>query len=301
MLCTWPETRFNSLLMFAGERPVNISRLSGDIASTYVEMAIRLAESLGRAGKNLRVFTNDPERLLALAGPGARLITPIPLEINPLLPPDIPFYAAHHKLDIFRHFSREAWPNCFLDLDVLLFKDAAEVQQRLESPQPMEAWVYDISGQVFPAYSRPTVQQDLKKLGASNAFPRWYGGEFLLGIPSFYTRLSTECARVLPTYLSIRHSLHHLSDEPIVSVAINSLANEFAIGDAGDAELIVRYWSSRTLHVQQDARVLRRCAFWHLPDMKWALSRAMLSRTPWRLTQALSARRRILSLLPKRG
>ena len=278
-----------------------MGRLQADTASTYGAMAVRLAESLANAGKRLRVFTNDPERLLLLAGAKADLLTPALLEIDPIFPLHLRFYAAHHKLHVFERFSKEAWPNCFLDLDVVLSRGGEAVQTILESPRAMEAWVYDISAQVFPARSRPVVQRDLARLGAANAFPLWYGGEFILGIPSFFARLSAECIRLLPTYLSLWESLHHVGDEPILSVALDTLAREFAIGEAGDAGLVVRYWSGRTLHVQPAAIVLRRCAFWHLPDMKWALSRDALSRTSQRLTRCIRARQLLMAARPAPG
>ncbi len=300
MLCTWQETRFSTLMMFTSQRPVNMGRLNAVAALAYVAMAVRLAESLAHSGKSLRVFTNDPDRLLMLAGANAGLLTPALLEIDPVFPLHLRFYAAHHKLRVFERFSQETWPNCLLDLDMVLSKDGAAVEQMLEKPRAMEAWIYDISAQIFPAYSRQVVQQDLARLGAPNAFPLWYGGEFILGIPSFFARLSAECNRLLPTYLSLCDSLHHVGDESIVSVALNGLSHEFAIGEAGDAELVVRYWSGRTLHVQPPAAVLRRCAFWHLPDMKWALSRNALSRTPRQLTRAIRARQLLMAMRPAR-
>jgi len=303
LLCRWQEIQFNTLLIFTSQRPVNIGRLAPDTASTYAAMAVRLAESLARAGKSLRVFTNDPERLISLTGAKSALLTPELLEIDPVFPAQLRFYAAHHKLNLFHRFAQETRPNCFLDIDMVLTQDASDVRERLEKPRAMDAWVYDISGQVFPAYSRQTVQGDLTKLGATNAFPLWYGGEFILGTPAFFARLSGECTRLLPTYLSLCNSLHHVSDEPILSVALNGFAHEFAIGEAGDAELIVRYWSSSTLHVEPPASVLLRCAFWHLPDMKWALSRDQLSRTPQRLVNAIRARQMLVSMrlkIPRR-
>lgn len=301
MLCTWRQTRFSTLMMFTSQRPANLSRLVFNTASTYAGMAVRLAASLAFAGKHLRVFTNDPERLLALAGENAGLLTPDLLEIDPIFPPHLRFYAAHHKLNVFERFSREAWPNCFLDLDIVLSSEAEAVQRILEYPRAMEAWVYDISPQMFQTYSRSVVQRDLARLGSTNALPLWYGGEFILGIPSFFARLSEECKRLLPTYLSLSDSLQHASDESIVSVALNTLAPEFAIGEAGDAELVARYWSGPTLHIQPRYTVLRRRAFWHLPDMKWVLSCEALSRTPQRLMRAIRARQLLMAMRTARG
>jgi hypothetical protein len=301
MFCTWRETQFSTLMMFTSQKPINMGRLASDVALTYVAMTVRLAESLARAGKGLRVFTNDKERLLTLAGAKANLLTPTPLEFDPIFPLHLSFYAAHHKLHIFERFAEETWPNCFLDLDIVLSKDGTVVQQILENPSPMEAWVYDISAQVFPAFSRPVVQRDLAKLGATKAFPLWYGGEFILGTPAFFAQLSAECNSVLPTYLRLCDSLHHIGDETILSVAMNRLGQEFAVGEAGDADLVIRYWTGPTLHVQPGPAALKRCAFWHLPDMKSVLSREILSRTPERLTRAIWVRKLLLSMRPTRG
>jgi hypothetical protein len=166
---------FSTLMKFTSQRPINMGRLEADTASTYVAVAVRLAQSLADAGKRRRVFTNDPERLLTLAGAKAGWFTAVLLKIDPVFPLHLRFYAAHHKLQVFEHFSEETWPNCFLDLDIVLSRDAEAVQKILESPRAMEAWVYDISAQVVPAYSRWVVQGDLTRLGAVPLFR--YGTE----------------------------------------------------------------------------------------------------------------------------
>jgi len=283
-------------MMFTGQRPINIGRLAGDVTSTFAAMTIRLAKSLACVGKTLRVFTNDPERLGILAERQCALLQLVPITSDSRFPSDIRFYAAHHKLGLFDLFAHESWPNCLLDVDMILAADALAVRDRLENPLPLEAWAYDISANQFAGWGRDHIQTDLMRLGVSCRFPRWYGGEFILGSPRFFAHLSAECERLIPTYLDMHNSLHHVSDEPILSVAINNLAGEFEIGDAGAAQLVIRYWSSPTLHAQPDTKALSQCAFWHLPDMKWALRRGVLSRTPGRLLSSLRFRKLVMTL-----
>jgi hypothetical protein len=294
-LCSWSEMQFNTLMMFSGERPANLGRFARDVAAAYAGMTFRLAESLARAGKHLRVFTNDPDRLVSMAGKRKDLFSPTLLEIDPAIPLDIGFYAAHHKFHVYERFSQEAWPNCFLDTDVVLTKDPIYVQRLLEQPYSVDAWAYDLSAQAF-SVSRSVVQEDLIKLGAPNTFPHWYGGEFLMGTPSFFARLTEECKRILPTYYSIYKSLRHHGEEPVVSVAINILGREFTIGEAGSVQLVVRYWTGPVGHAQQKPAILDRCAFWHLPDMKWALGRDSLARTDKRLVRVMQTRHFVLSV-----
>jgi hypothetical protein len=268
-----------------------------DPGGVYTDMAIRLAESLSTAGKKLRVFTNDPERLTALTGNRARLLTPVMMSADPKYPREMDFWAAHHKLNMIRQFGTEPWPNGMLDLDMILTQTAATLRDKLEVPAPMQGWVYDISSQVFPAYTRRVVQGDLKNVGDESAFPNWYGGEFLLGVPEFFERLSAECDRVLLPYFEQYKGLHHVGDELVISAAINACKRDFALGDAADSELVIRYWSSRPLHVQPALAVLGGCAFWHLPDMKWALSRDWIAHKPERLVYALRLRKMLITLV----
>lgn len=296
MLCTWAPMRLNTLLMFSDRRPINVGGPSSDPAAMFAAMAGGLARSVSRQGKRLRIFTDDPERLAGLLGKDALIVDLEQLPVDLRFPKDITFWAAHHKINIFRQFGEEEYPNGFLDLDMVLMEDASSVRRKLEDPAPMQAWIYDISAQVFPAYTRRVVQGDLARVGAVNAFPRWYGGEFMLGVPDFFRRLHEECERLLPNYLEVYRQLNHIGMETVVSVAVDAISHEFTVGDAGAAQLIVRQWASPTRHVQPRAEILDRCSFWHLPDMKWALSRERLCRGPHRIKTLMGLQTSLLSL-----
>jgi hypothetical protein len=158
--------------------------------------------------------------------------------------------------------------NCLLDIDMVLALSPGPFAEMLDGFPELDGWVYDISDQVIPPGGPRDVVSDLTSLGLQSSFPRWYGGEFILGNKRFFAMLHEECQRLLPLYLGRFSCLHHVGDEAIVSVAIDRIMKELKVGDAGPCQLVLRYWSGRTKHVQKSQRVLNNTLFWHLPDSK---------------------------------
>jgi len=248
------------------------------LRSLYVRQALSLARSLNSCGKNLRVITNNREEIEEL------IVREVPCERIDLqvtqiefptwsLPEHANFFAAHHKLFLFSHFAEEAHPNCLIDVDVVINHNNLSLTKLFDETPQIDGWVYDISDQVFPAYGTQAVQEDMRLLGVSHPFPRWYGGEFVMGGPRLFAYLHEQCQRYIQSYLSLLSQLHHVGDECVVSAALNQNSQNLMLADAGASGLVVRQWTGHTLHVGKPCGVLKDCLLWHLPDAKGALSR----------------------------
>lgn len=266
----WADTQINALLFFTEQKSAN-SRLEGaKLQASLVDQALGLSRSLERCGKSLRLFTNRREELAALFdGRKQNGIEIVELAPSAEIPEGIRYYASHHKLFLFDIFASEGRPNCLIDLDVVADDKNLHLTGILGQMPEKDGWVYDISSQRFPAYGAEVVLNDLEMAAGSRMhYPRWFGGEFILGSPFFFAELSGAIAGLLPGYLANYQSFHHVGDEAIVSAALNALLPKLSIMDAGLAGLVTRHWSGPTRHVQPSAEILRRTFFWHLPDSK---------------------------------
>lgn len=273
----WAELQFNTLLFLTNEPSVNTRRRGPAMQRSYVRQALALARSLESLGKTLRVFTNDRRLLLeitSLENPSATL----PYVIQEVcFPQNIPcsmrFFAAHHKIFLFSVFAQENHCNCLLDTDVVANQAKRSLIQLLDENPRIDGWVYDISDQVFPAFGTTAVQDDLRRImGVQHPFPRWYGGEFIIGNDRLFHYLHEECHRHLGTYIETSAGLHMSSDESLVSAALNNHNGKLILADAGVSGLVVRHWASKTLHVKRPSSVLSHSLFWHLPNAKDALA-----------------------------
>ena len=274
----WRDVQFNTLLFLTEQRSANVRRSGARLQRLFVGQALSLARSLNICGKELRVFTNDRDTVLDLIArespSGAIRLQVKQVDFPRSLPEDIGFFAAHHKLFLYPHFARDAHPNCLLDADVVINSNNLSLAQLFDQDGRIDGWVYDISDQVFPAYGTQALQQDIRLLGASHPFPRWYGGEFIMGTPSLFAYLHEHCSRNLTSYVALLSRLHNVGgEECFVSSALNHNAQGLTLADAGASGLVVRQWTNRTLHVGKPCKVLKQCLFWHLPDAKAALGR----------------------------
>ena len=273
----WNELQFNTLLFLTNEPSVNTRRRGPAMQRSYVRQALALARSLDSLGKRLRVFTNDRKSLLDIISSESRSLAP-PYTIQEVsFPPDIPctmqFFAAHHKLFLFSVFAQEANCNCLLDTDIVANRAKRSLIQLLEENPQIDGWVYDISDQVFPAFGTTAVQDDLRRnMGVQHPFPRWYGGEFIIGNARLFNYLHQECLRHLGNYIETSARLHMSSDECLLSAALNNNYEKLILADAGASGLVVRHWASKTQHVKRPPSVLSHSLFWHLPNSKDALA-----------------------------
>jgi hypothetical protein len=269
----WSDLRFNTLVFLTNRESVNTRRTGSAMQRSYVRQALALARSLHSLGKTLRVFTNDRKSLLDLTS-SETASSDAPYSVQEVcfpstIPSAIRFFAAHHKFFLFSVFAEEQHCNCLLDADVVANDAKRDLIEVLEENPGVDGWVYDISDQVFPAYSTKTVQDALRcMLGVQHPFPRWYGGEFIIGNSRLFAYLHQECLRQLSRYLAVSAQLHHTSDEVLVSAALNNNFQNFVLADAGASGLVTRHWASKTLHVKRPCNVLRQSLFWHLPNSK---------------------------------
>ncbi len=271
----WSDLQFNALVFFTNQPSPNTRRTGSAMQRSYVRQTLALARSLDSLGKRLRVFTNNRRSLLDMTSSESRSAT-APYAIEEVyfpsdIPPTIRFFASHQRLYLYSIFAQEAHYNCWLDTDVVANHAKRSLIEVLEKNPRVDGWVYDISDHVFPAYGTIRVQHDLRcELGVQHPFPRWYGGEFIIGNARLFSYLHEECFRTLGKYLEVSDRLHHIGDEILVSAALNNNYQNLILADAGASGLVVRQWTSKTLHVKKPPSVLKDSLFWHLPTAKSA-------------------------------
>lgn len=238
---------------------------------TYFANAVTLNNSLQAAGCCFTLLTNNAARLDRFNREtlGAAIaIREIPFHSQ--VPKDVPFYAAHHKIDVYRWFSTfpgSSYP-ILVDLDVVAMRSpSTPLRNCLSSGIPL---VYDISDQVFPVFGEDTIAADLETLiGSGVPIRRWYGGEFIGGPPDFFARLVSEIDGFWDTYCRNFTVFHHQGDEMLTSAALcRMLASGFIALDAGPIGAIGRFWGGRPRHPQRPLAWFEQCFLAHLPGDK---------------------------------
>jgi hypothetical protein len=163
---------------------------------SYVSQAICLNNSLRRVGMpTLTIMTNAPDlvarRLAGMPTEHRPAVTPLAATIE--LPKNMPFYAAHFKLDLMDQVA-ETLPadTMMLLLDADMVALLPLDQDLIERCAQAGLGVFDISDQVFPAYGSERVVADLEIVADQRLMnPRWYGGEFRLAlVPLLFVRSS---------------------------------------------------------------------------------------------------------------
>jgi hypothetical protein len=245
---------FGLLHSTAGESNAANTKIDDEqqLVELYARNAITLWRSLDRTGISFTLVCQDASRVRALASRfGApdldiRAI-PFPLEI----PSGVPFYSAHHKLDVFRHLATlpDGAYVGLVDLDVVALGELPTTLRRIiESGMPL---AYDITDQVAPAYGFDVIARDLEKLTGIPSEARWYGGELLAGQPWFFRALCDQIAGCYAVYVDVWRQLHHQGDEIITSAAVQQLLGQgLQVADGGSLGITRRYWSIATLHPQ---------------------------------------------------
>lgn len=251
-------------------RHVNINSRRNSI-DVYLRCAANCSRSFRRQGTTLRLITNNKkllaERLAHLAIPDLE-ITEHRFTLG--VPPRIPFFSAHFKLELFDAFASGDYGKyvALVDIDTLLLR-------RL--PQSEDLAVYDISDQVFPRYGKEVVIRDLELLtGHQFSNGRWYGGEFVMGSAAQFGDLASLIALCWPRYIENIGTVHHLGDEMVLSAALNLYAAENALADYGSQNNVTRWWSSRTFNKQAPFSSAVKAALLHLPADKIFISRSNL-------------------------
>ena len=246
-----------------------------DQVRVYALNALGLSRSLRAQGVDFTLLTNDRARVLSgLVGvPHDLVVEEIPFAVE--IPSGITFYSAHFKFDVYSHLA--LLPHGYVgycDLDVLCLREVPPaLAQLIGSGTPL---CYDITDQVAPAYGADRVSADLALLSGGRSTGRWTGGEFIAGPPSFFARLLRAADEVWPVYREVYPSLHHVSDEAVVSPAIEIMRSEGVdIADAGALDIVGRFWNLPVLHPQPPLSEFENDFLLHLPaDKRYLASRA---------------------------
>ncbi|WGS53143.1 hypothetical protein LFL96_33795 [Paraburkholderia sp. D15] len=243
---------------------------------SYVTQALCLNNSLRRVGlPMLTIVTNAPERVAQrFAGTPPEhwpAVTKLAATIE--LPKNMPFYAAHFKLDLMDQVAASLPDDTMMllldaDMVALLPLDRSLIDRCAEAG----IGAFDISDQVFPAYGSESVVADLEIVADRRLRnPRWYGGEFLLATPASLRRLVPRARAYYARYLSESARLEHHGDEAFISAALNTLVDEGQpLVEVGAYQAVGRHWAGNNY---RDVRWFRCCSFVHLPGGKALLER----------------------------
>ena len=213
-------TNFYGLLYLTddGSRHSNLRR-GRDANTTYILCAAFCAKTLRAAGGTFALITNRKEWVAsALEKHSIDRVTVLECAFSLDVPQGIPFYQAHFKLDVFSAFAQGTFGNRvgLIDIDTLFLKALPQTPSgSLE--------VYDISDQVFPAYGKNRVVDDLQHVaGRQLADARWYGGEYICGSKEQFAMLAEYIAQCWRRYKRSIGNLHHFGDEMVTSAALTS-------------------------------------------------------------------------------
>ena len=246
---------------------VNLGKTHVDPFETYMRCAATCAASLAFHGQKFHLITNREEyvrRRMKIS----RLpeMSVVGHQFSLKVPPKIPFYSAHFKLDVIEAFGRGHFGEYvgLIDIDTVM---CAPLSLPLI---PQRAIVsYDITEQMVSEYGGyGELRRDLERVsGATVNSPRWFGGEFLLGHMESFRLISEQVARVWPRYVDSIPVLHHVGDEMLLSAALAALPG-MGIVDAGESGLLTRWWTARTGFKQSPFEQVLKRSILHLPSDK---------------------------------
>ena len=265
---------FTLLYIDTDNRSLSHNGVSGNF-DKQMETFIKCCEALNKSlsfftGYELNVLTNNKAYIEKVS----KNLKCIEIDFNFEVPRDIKFFAAHHKIDAFKYFSRlENTDYCFLiDSDVLCInKMPLNLLNCVGNNIPV---YYDITDQVYPLYSREVIIKDKEAVSpGSSSVGLWAGGEFIGGNNEFFKSLSDEIDLIKENYLSSYKNLHHQGDEVLASVALEKMMKTKYICNVGLFGGIRRYWSGEIYHYQKKLTYYTDSFLLHLPaDKKFIAS-----------------------------
>jgi hypothetical protein len=262
--------KFYTLLYIDSEnKSLSLNGISGTF-DQQMQIFVKCCEILNNS---LTFFTNC--KLVVLTN-NKNYINNISLELQCIeidfdfeVPNGIKFYASHHKIDTFRYFSQlsDDQYSFLIDSDVICINEMPlNLINCIESHIPV---YYDITEQVYPAYGREKIIKDKNVLMSDNLSTGiWAGGEFIGGESEFFKLLYDEIEVIQKNYFDNYKNLHHQGDEALVSTAIERIMHKKYICNAGVFGAIGRFWSTKTLHVQNPWKSYVNNFLVHLPSDK---------------------------------
>lgn len=234
----------------------------------YFTCARQLHTSLKREGLELVVLTNDKAFLDGLNTDGYG-ITVVQLNFTLQVPSGVKFYSPHFKIEVYRYLAtlEEDYVG-LIDSDMVCINPMPESFKNIIRYQvPL---YYDITTQVAPAYGESRIIADKQLVSDELSVGLWAGGEFIAGPPRFFEQLYAEVRKFEDRYFRQVAALHHQSDEVCTSVAVETLLlkEQVRILDAGAFSIVGRFWSPKTLHVQNSIEAYKNHFLLHLPSDK---------------------------------
>lgn len=292
--------RFFTLIHVKGAKPSYSSSeliIVQNQIRPYFLCAINLFRSLQSVGIQLCIVTNSKLLLDSFAFEETE-IDIIQLEFDLSMPEGTKFYSAHYKIELFRFLS--LLPDEYVglvDCDVVCInKIPRSLQNAISQKLPM---YYDITEQMVPTYGIETVISDKEKIDNRASIGLWAGGEFMAGPPAFFGILYQQVDNLKKVYFKISHSLFHEGDEMITSVSIEKMmADGYNIFDAGNLNIIKRFWSINVKHAQLPLAAYKECFLLHLPADKAFLSK--ISNEDYRKGIFKKYRRHVIIRKPRR-
>jgi hypothetical protein len=263
-----PENQFESLLGQAIQLHRTLQRFHGIGLRLVTNQAPRVAERL-----QSEPSANRPDlRECAFRDRGG---------------PQAQFVESLHRLDVLHLLAeppaRSKSPyRLLLDLDVSCRHAPSPALQRLCADGTPS--LYEITDQVVPAWGIDAVANDMETVLGKGRLAthqiRWFGGEFIGGLPNFFGQLSNRIEQLWPRYREGCNSLLAQGDESLYSAAMADPPNFGQVADAGRLGIVSRHWTIRTKHAPAPlARVLQ-SDFLHLPSSKALLAANARRRDP---------------------
>lgn len=254
----------------------------------YLKSAINLARSLRQRGVSFTLLTNNEPEIQADL---ERLGYTDSLKVETIdfythVPDGLFYYSTHFKLDVFRYFASLEDDRYvgLIDLDMVAIADLPICLKNLaEAKIPV---CYDVSDQLIPAFGHDVILHDMQRLAPEICAGRWYGGELILGTPSFFAALNEKAIPIYDRYIEIVDELFHKGDEMITSVALEQLQREgIYVADAGTLGIVGRFFSVPTVkHPQKSFKYFENCFLLHLPVDKDFLAKVSPEQAEYRET-----------------
>jgi hypothetical protein len=241
----------------------------------YVSNASLLSKSLEAQSLDFTLLTNNKSKLIELAGDLCKNLRIEQIECKITVPSGINFYSAHYKVEVFRHIGTlDIDYAIFCDLDMVCLAPLPVVFETIVSQGiPL---IYDITDQIIPEYGQEVMIDMFHAIHSEPSEGRWVGGEFMGGSPNFFEILTLQIETILPIYFEkvSKGSIATKGNDEVYSTAAIEILKRSGIyiSDAGLLNIVGRFWSSGTLHIQKPLRYFEKTFLLHLPANKNFLS-----------------------------
>ncbi len=237
----------------------------------YVNCVKLLHKTLAHQGIELVLLTNEKAVMARLFGDFRMDIVELNFTIH--VPSGTHFYSAHFKIEVFNYLGSLAEDYvALIDNDMVCINPVpASFRNCASNGIPL---YYDISDQVHPVFGQEVILRDKQLVDDRNKVGIWAGGEFIAGTPQFFQQLYRQIEDRAHLYFDNIHQFHHQGDELLTSVALETgiLEQHYPLLDAGDLNIVGRYWCYPTIHQQPHLDTFSNCFLLHLPSNKKLLS-----------------------------